>query len=554
MALVLAPLALCATANAQSNWVDWSDETATRIIGDPTVTTADPEEKDMVAADFDNDGDFDVAIVRKVPFSTPGGRPNVLLMNENGVLTDRTSTLAPDFLIPDDARDVLAFDANGDGWVDLVVATTFFEQPRLFMNQGEIGGVWQGFASQPNWFSPLFSPGPKFCAVYDGDIDNDGDLDLFFSDYNSPLDDRLLINDGTGIFTDMTDQLMSNAASTSVFGTGSFICDFNKDGWNDILKGSGAFEPVKLILNDGTGHFNQVQTFNTAAAYMVRAVDFNNDDRMDFYVVDDGQDYIYINDSTNADGTIATTKIFVTNSNKTTGFGGNVHQHDLDLDGFADLGIADVDVDIPGCNRRFAALRNKRATLGVDGFLDPNNPTNLGWNQQGVHDFAYLDINGDGFQDMLVARCVGLRVWIMQPFAMPGSEYCQGGENSLGQTARIYSHGSASLAANDFRLGTQGGIRGQFGLFFYGSVQASMPFGGGTLCIGGSVERLNSPQLMGGTLGLSSRRVDFAIPPTSSGPNAITANSTWNFQWWYRDPTGPGGFNLSNAVSVTFTP
>ena len=36
----------------------------------------------------------------------------------------------------------------------------------------------------------------------------------------------------------------------------------------------------------------------------------------------------------------------------------------------------------------------------------------------------------------------------------------------------------------------------------------------------------------------------------------IDPGETWHFQGWYRDPFGPCGsaFNISNAVSVTFTP
>jgi hypothetical protein len=36
----------------------------------------------------------------------------------------------------------------------------------------------------------------------------------------------------------------------------------------------------------------------------------------------------------------------------------------------------------------------------------------------------------------------------------------------------------------------------------------------------------------------------------------IQAGVTWNFQAWYRNPPGPCGLgaNLSNALSVTFTP
>ena len=557
--LVLVPFALFlapATVCAQSNWVTWVNETSTRISGDPAVTTADTQEKDMVAADFDRDGRDDLVIVRKVPFSNPGGRTNVLLMNENGVLTERTAQFIPSFLTPDDARDVLAFDANGDGWLDLVIATTFFQQPRLWINQGEdANGNWLGFLEDTNWFTPLFSPGPKFCAVYDGDVDNDGDLDLFFSDYDSPLNDRLLINDGSGKFVDETSTRMSPAASNSVFGTGSFICDFNKDGWADILKGSGAFEPVKLLINDGTGSFFQIQVFATPAAYMVRAADFNNDNRMDFYVVDDGQDYIYRNDFTLPNGEISVTKIMVTNSNKTQGFGGNVAAADLDQDGYVDLGVADVDVDIAGCDRRFAALRNRRGMFGSDGMSDPNNGTTLPWNARGVHDLAFMDIDGDGLLDMVQGRCIGLRVWMMQPNPdLIGTPYCVAGLNTEGEQARIHGWGSASITDNELRLVVEGGVPGKLGLFFYGAGQQQIPFGDGFLCITAPLFRLQPPVLMGGTNGLAVFDLDLTKPPAGSGAGMITAGSTWNFQFWYRDPMGPNSSNASNATAVTFLP
>jgi len=540
---------LLPTANAQSNWVTWTQATNSRLSASAAVIN-DNQEKDMTAGDLDHDGDFDVVIVRKVPFSNPGGLPNVLLMNENGVLTDRTASLIPSFATPDDSRDVLFFDANGDGWLDIVIATTFFQQPRLWINQGnDAAGVYQGLTESVGWFSPLFAPGPKFCAVYDGDVDNDGDLDLFFSDYASPLNDRLLINDGTGHFTDETSQRLSPAAADSVFGTGSFVCDFNKDGWNDILKGSGSFEPVKLLINSGGGFFSQVQTFNTPAAYMVRAVDINNDDRMDFYVVDDNQDYVYRNDSTNPDGTINTTVITVTSSPLTQPFGGNIHQEDLDLDGFLDLGVADVDVDIPGCSRRFSALQNRRGFSNFDGMTDPNN-SNLPWNSTGVHDFAFLDIDGDGFMDMIQGRCAGLQVWMMTPFGVPGTNYCTGEPNSVGSGATIYGHGSTSVAANDFRIIARDAPSGHFGLFFYGPNQTSgSPLGEGSLCISGSLHRLPPAIVTGGTFGMVARDLDLTNEP------AITPNSTINFQFWYRDTSGgPIGFNLTDALSVTFLP
>ena len=53
-----------------------------------------------------------------------------------------------------------------------------------------------------------------------------------------------------------------------------------------------------------------------------------------------------------------------------------------------------------------------------------------------------------------------------------------------------------------------------------------------------------------------SLELDLAAPPANSGAGQITAGSTWNFQYWYRDPQLPGGsgFNLSDALQVLFRP
>jgi hypothetical protein len=41
----------------------------------------------------------------------------------------------------------------------------------------------------------------------------------------------------------------------------------------------------------------------------------------------------------------------------------------------------------------------------------------------------------------------------------------------------------------------------------------------------------------------------------SSGAGLILAGSVFNFQLWYRDPGGgPQGFNLSDAIELTFCP
>jgi len=68
------------------------------------------------------------------------------------------------------------------------------------------------------------------------------------------------------------------------------------------------------------------------------------------------------------------------------------------------------------------------------------------------------------------------------------------------------------------------------------------------------VYRLLPVLLTDGTGGVS-YHVDFTQPPANGGPGQIGPFSTWNFQFWYRDPQGgPAGFNLSDGLEVTFCP
>jgi len=91
------------------------------------------------------------------------------------------------------------------------------------------------------------------------------------------------------------------------------------------------------------------------------------------------------------------------------------------------------------------------------------------------------------------------------------------------------------------------------GLFFYGSAQASVPWGDGMRCVGGSLQRL--ALLRTDASGAASSPLDFAQFPLSSGPHALLAGSVWNFQFYFRDPLGgPAGWNSSDALEVGFCP
>ncbi len=132
---------------------------------------------------------------------------------------------------------------------------------------------------------------------------------------------------------------------------------------------------------------------------------------------------------------------------------------------------------------------------------------------------------------------------------------CTSAPNSAGAGARIGHGGSVSVGAADLELTVSGAIPGNFGLFFYGGVTGEQPFGDGYLCTGAPLFRL-LPATAADSTGFDSRDLDFDAPPLSGGAGEVFPGSTWSFQYWYRDPAGPGGsgFNVSDALVVRFCP
>ena len=132
----------------------------------------------------------------------------------------------------------------------------------------------------------------------------------------------------------------------------------------------------------------------------------------------------------------------------------------------------------------------------------------------------------------------------------PPTNYCTAGANSVSPTgAEISMSGSQIVSDNNFGLFAFNLPSGQNGIFFYGANQQSTPFGNGTLCISGQLFRLDV--VTTSIFGDASYQLDLTNPPQAAGQ--ITGGSTWDFQFWYRDPAGGGpAFNLTNAVEVEF--
>jgi hypothetical protein len=443
--------------------VTFQNQTSTRLVATPLLGATDPQEKDYAWGDFDQDGDTDLVVVRKEPFTSPGRFPNVLFMNESGVLTDRTATLASassvagsqGFLDATNDRDVVAVDVNGDGWLDLVTATTltaglpqYIRVPRVYINLGDDPiGNWLGFLyDDPLRINDMqtgasWNGEHRFCSVAAGDIDHDGDMDLYFGDYEQggtrsiDVDDRLLLNNGIGYFTDVSSQRMSFTMLESSFGMKVAMVDMNLDGFVDILKDDALNAPQAISIsynNAATPGFfvNYQLAYNNLSPYHFHVGDLNNDNLPDMIVSDDGQDRYQLHQGVlGGIASFGPAQAFTYSGPEgDDGFGGNNIIADLNNDGWKDAIIADVDVDLPGCDRRCHIFRNLGNAPNVSLNEEQISGTVCGIPTSmlaGTFDVAVFDINGDGWNDMVIGRCTGTQVWINQPplgvaFTYPG--------------------------------------------------------------------------------------------------------------------------------------
>ncbi|MFT7678716.1 MAG: hypothetical protein ACI8QC_002713 [Planctomycetota bacterium] len=596
----LATLALLASpASGQSiDWLTMARDDS-RIDAPSAVGLADSKEKDFAWGDLDRDGWTDLVVVRKQANLGLGKRINTLFMNEAGVLTERTALYASasdvpgdsGFLTPTSDRDVVIVDIDGDGWDDVVTAASLslgdpkhISHPRVYRNLGGVpGGVWNGLRYEEGRIPQLFVNGlaatPFFCGIGAGDVDGDGDQDLYFSDYsflvNPDVEDRLLINDGNGYFTDETVMRLTAAMSNSAFGTRAWIGDINGDGANDILRCMGTClctemigNKVDVIYNDpnNVGVFQSKQTPSSGLSYFFSVGDLNRDELPDLVVANDFSRHRYfLNQGSNPFGQVqwGPEALLQQGGTSLSGSAGNTVIADLDLDGWNDVIVCDFEVSVGSCSsgRGTILFHNRGGTVGGD--IQVRQELGSGYrgvtgfapqDLQGMHDVAVFDLELDGDPDIVFGACAGMRPWLSElvPGPTSGTNYCSSAANSGGTPAVLVATGSTVVADNGLRLVASSVPAGSLGYFLFSSFQGNLPgFGGsqGVLCLGAPLVRFVDDVLQADEAGLMTFEPDLAQLPQAV---VIQPGESWSFQLWYRDQNPSSTSNTSNGLEISF--
>lgn len=315
--------------------------------GDGTFTriTTGPQSTDLFISggcswgDFDNDGNLDLYVATTTDNPNDPAKNNILYENNGDGTFTKNTTAGPAVNDKEYTAAVGWGDYNNDGYIDLFIKNGWVQKQAnsLYSNNGD------GTFTDITGINLVSSTHATFISGFAwGDYDNDGDLDLCVAGGAGP-NNAVWRNDGSNTFVKLL-----NASSESIIegsdSSGPSWADYDNDGDLDLFMtnfGDAGPEKNFLYRNDGSDVFTKITDGDVVndVAYSLGSgwADIDNDGDLDLFVGNDNdgtpglKNFFYLN---NGDGTFtknATSVVLDSTFTYGTSFA------DYNKDGFLDL-------------------------------------------------------------------------------------------------------------------------------------------------------------------------------------------------------------------------
>ncbi len=332
------------------------------------ITTVIEQPESLFAADFDGDGDIDIAVASSTE--------DKIAWFEN---IDGQGSFGAQQIIStnaDFANTVFGVDIDNDGDIDLLSSSGNDGKVAWYENTDSLGA----FSSEK-----IISQHGAPTSVYAGDLDGDGDVDVLASSYTT--NEVLWFENLNGLGTFGGRQVITSNA----YGMRDvYASDLDNDGDLDVLSASESDKKIAWYENlDGQGTFGPTQIIatNKDDAMAVLTADLDNDGDLDIISTQSHIGEVYYNENLNGLGDFSESNLITTFVNSVT----CILVIDLDGDGFKDLVSSSKKDDKIAWYRNLDGL----GTFGVQRIISRtvDSPRSI---------YA-ADLDGDGDMDILSA-------------------------------------------------------------------------------------------------------------------------------------------------------
>jgi tetratricopeptide (TPR) repeat protein len=373
----------------------------------------------VIVDDFENNGRLDV-----VTSSLDSCGPMHFFHNNgDGTFSDQTTKAG----LADQlgGLNTLQADYNNDGCMDILVLRGGWE---IAQRKSLLRNNCDGTFTDVTAASGLAEPGTSTQAAVWVDINNDGLLDLFVANEDSPA--QLFLNKGDGTFEDIS---ASAHMDRTAFSKGVAAADYDNDGWPDLFV-SNLHGPNFLYHNNHDNTFTEVAlqagVQSPTRGFATWFFDYDNDGWPDLFVTSyfisvDETARTYLDLPHNAttlklyknmkDGTFRDVTTEVGLDKVFMPMGANFG--DIDNDGFLDIYLGTGNPSY-GSLVPNVLLRNHEGKY----FVDVTDSSGTGELHKG-HGIAFADLDNDGDEDIIAE--VGGATWgdrhALRVFENPGN-------------------------------------------------------------------------------------------------------------------------------------